>query len=73
MQTLIIRIYRRSPAQPEAVAGLVEAPATGEKSAFHSFSELLEILRYAVLRCDDLVEQAAQHEVQVIPDKQQAG
>jgi hypothetical protein len=71
MESLIIRIYRRT--KSEEIAGLVETVGTDEKRIFQSFSGLITALKHAVLRRDDDAENIDEHEIYSTPDKKQAG
>jgi len=73
MESLIIRIYRRSHTASEEIAGLVETVGTDEKRVFQSFSGLITALEDAVLHRDDEAENIAEHDTYSTPDKKQAG
>ncbi len=73
METLIIRVYRRSTTKPEEIAGLVETVGTDEKRAFQSFPGLITALKQAVVSRDDAEETRAGHDTCSTPDKKQAG
>ena len=72
MQTLIIRIYRRSQTKPEEVAGVVESAGTDERNAFQSFSGLISALKQMVMHRDDPAEYAAEQDSYSISGKKQA-
>jgi len=71
MESLIIRIYRRT--KSEEIAGLVETVGTNEKRVFQSFSGLITALEDAVLRRDDDAENITEHNAYSTPNKKQAG
>jgi hypothetical protein len=73
METLIIRVYRRSTSKPEEIGGLVETVGTSEKRAFQSFSGLIKVLRHVVFHSIDNAGNSVEHETYSTPDKKQAG
>jgi hypothetical protein len=46
-ESYVVRIYRREPASPHAVIGVIEAMPTGWQKPFRTLSELMEILARA--------------------------
>jgi len=44
MDSYIVRIYRRSPGDPDELAGLVETVGTSERVSFRDFPELASVL-----------------------------
>ena len=73
MQTLIVRVYRRSHTRPQEIAGMIETVGSDEKRAFQSFSGLITELRRTVLRGNDPIEHTAEHKTYAISDKEQTG
>lgn len=43
-ESYVVRIYRREPASPHAVIGVIEAMPTGWQKPFRTLSDLMEIL-----------------------------
>jgi hypothetical protein len=43
-ESYVVRVYRRAKRNPQAVVGIVEAPASGAQASFHDLAELATIL-----------------------------
>jgi len=73
MESFIVRVYRRSRANPGEIAGLVETVGADEKRAFQSFAGLITALKHAVLSVDSSLAPPAEQIKYTSPDKKQAG
>ncbi|MBN3788812.1 hypothetical protein [Burkholderia sp. Ac-20353] len=43
-ESYVVRLYRRTKADPREIVGVVELPANGRQAAFHGLAELCTIL-----------------------------
>jgi hypothetical protein len=73
MESIIVRVYRRSRTKPDEVSGLVETVGADERRAFQSFTGLIEALRNAIPPADDAVIDQAERYAYTISNKKQAG
>jgi len=73
MESFIVRVYRRSRANPGEIAGLVETVGADEKRAFQSFAGLITALKHAVMRGETPVVSPAEQLNYPSSDKKQAG
>jgi hypothetical protein len=72
MESIIVRVYRRSRSEPGEIAGLVETVGIDEKKAFQTFSGLINTLRNTIFPADNYVTDTNDHNSISIPEKKQA-
>jgi hypothetical protein len=72
MESIIVRVYRRSRSKPGEIAGLVETVGIDEKQAFQTFSGLINTLRNTIFPSDNFASDMNDHDRVSIPEKKQA-
>jgi hypothetical protein len=72
MESIIVRVYRRSCSEPGEIAGLVETVGIDEKQAFQTFSGLINTLRNTIFPVNSCITDTNDHDSISVPEKKQA-
>jgi hypothetical protein len=73
MESIIVRVYRKSRSKPGEIAGLIETVGIDERRAFQTFSGLINALESTIFPVDSSVANTFDHDTYSIPEKKQAG